>query len=146
MDEPSETTVRAWARLVKASHAVLSAVEADLKAAGFPPLAWYDLLLELERVGGEGLRPFELERRTLLAQYNLSRLVERLAQAGYLERRPCPEDGRGSILVLTRAGRALLRRMWPAYRAAIEDHVGRRLSEREAEQLGRLLGKLVGQA
>lgn len=144
MDEPSETTVRAWTRLVKASQAVLAAVEADLKAAGFPPLAWYDLLLELERAGRGGLRHFELERKTLLAQYNLSRLVERLAKAGYLERQPCPEDGRGSVLTITRAGRALLRRMWPAYAAAIEAHVGRHLSEREAGQLARSLGKVIG--
>lgn len=144
MDKPSETTVRAWARLVTASQVVLSAVEADLKAAGFPPLAWYDLLLELERAGGTGLRPFELERKTLLVQYNLSRLVERLAKAGYLARRPCPEDGRGSLLTITRSGRTLLRRMWPAYGAAIEAHVGRRLPQQEADQLGRLLGKLIG--
>jgi len=28
---------------------VLDAVEQDLKKAGFPPLAWYDALLELSR-------------------------------------------------------------------------------------------------
>lgn len=143
MDRPNETTVLAWARLVRASQMALAAVEADLKAAGFPPLTWYDLLFELERAGAAGLRPFELERKTLLAQYNLSRSVERLAKAGYLARQACPEDGRGSILTLTDSGRALLRRMWPAYGAAIEAHVGQRLSEREADQLGRILAKLI---
>lgn len=142
-ETPSEAAVRAWAALVRAGQHVLARVEADLKAAGFPPLAWYDALLELERADGGSLRPGELERRMLLAQYNVSRLVDRLARAGYLERRPCPADRRGTELAITPAGRALLRRMWPAYAAAIERHLGARLDEREAAELGSLLGRLA---
>src|SRR6266566_841845 len=75
---PSDAVIRAWTRLIRAQQAALSAVEADLKTAGFPPLAWYDVLLELSRAEGEGLRPFALEQELLLAQYNLSRLLDRL--------------------------------------------------------------------
>jgi hypothetical protein len=39
--EPCEATILAWARLVRAGQAVLAEVEADLKTAGLPPLAWY---------------------------------------------------------------------------------------------------------
>jgi DNA-binding MarR family transcriptional regulator len=138
---PSEAIIRAWARLMRAQQAVLAAVEAELKAAGFPPLAWYDVLLELSRAQ-EGLRPFALEHALLLAQYNLSRLLDRLERAGYLERRACPEDGRGQVVVITAAGRALVKRVWPTYRAAIARHVGAKLSEDEAARLATLLGKL----
>ena len=140
---PTDAKIEAWTRLVRAGQSVLSAVEADLKAAGFPPLAWYDALLELNRAEGDGLRPFELQQRMLLAQYNLSRLADRLEAAGYVERRPCEEDGRGHVVVITRQGRALLRRMWPAYAAAIEAHLGAKLSDQEAAALSRTLGKLV---
>jgi hypothetical protein len=57
---PSDAVIRTWVRLVRAQQVVLSAVEAELKAGGFPPLAWYDVLLELSRAEGGGLRPFEL--------------------------------------------------------------------------------------
>src|SRR5215472_11241880 len=83
---PSEVAVRAWARLTRAQHQALTAVEQALSAAKLPPLAWYDVPLELERAGGS-LRPFELEREMLLAQYNLSRLIDRMEKAGYVERR-----------------------------------------------------------
>jgi DNA-binding MarR family transcriptional regulator len=139
---PSDAVIRAWARLIRAQQTVLAAVEAELKAAGFPPLAWYDVLLELSRAQ-EGLRPFALEQELLLAQYNISRLLDRLERAGYLERRACPEDGRGQIVVITAAGRALVKRMWPTYRAAIAHHVGAKLSEDEAARLAMLLGKLT---
>jgi DNA-binding MarR family transcriptional regulator len=140
---PSDAVIRAWARLVRAQQSVLSAVEAELKAAGFPPLAWYDVLLELSRVEDGGLRPFALEQELLLAQYNLSRLLDRLEQAGHVERRACPEDGRGQVVAITASGRALVKRMWPTYRAAIARHVGAKLSDDEAGRLAALLGKLM---
>jgi DNA-binding MarR family transcriptional regulator len=140
---PSDAVVRAWVRLVRAQHTVLAAVEADLKAAGFPPLGWYDVLLELSRDKGHGLRPFELEGRLLLAQYNLSRLLDRLEAAGYLERRPCADDGRGHVVAITDVGRQLMKRMWPVYRSAITRHVGSKLREDEAARLGALLAKLI---
>jgi DNA-binding MarR family transcriptional regulator len=141
---PSEAVVRVWARLVKAQHKVLSAVEADLKRAGFPPLAWYDVLLALRHSRGRGLRHLEIEAQLLLAQHNVSRLVDRLAKAGLIQRRPVAKDGRGQLVTITGGGRDLLRRMWPHYRAAIERYVGRKLdSENEARTLAHLLGKLT---
>jgi DNA-binding MarR family transcriptional regulator len=142
-DGPSESVVGAWVRLVRAEQTVLAAVEADLKSAGFPPLAWYDVLLELAREAGGALRPLEIERRVLLAQYNLSRLVDRLEEARLVARQPCPEDRRGQLVRLTPAGRRLQQRMWPAYAAAIQRHVGERLSDKEAATLALLLDKLV---
>lgn len=133
--------MRAWTRLLRAQNTTLAGVETDLKAAGFPPLAWYDVLLELSR--HDGLRPFEIEQRVLVAQYNLSRLLDRLAAAGLVERRPCPDDRRGQIVVITPAGRELQKRMWPTYRTAIARHVGAKLSDAEADTLSRLLGKLI---
>lgn len=141
-DAISKEAVDAWARLVRVSQVLLSAVESDLKADGFPPLSWYDVLLELRRAGPGGLRPFELERAMLLAQYNISRLVERLLKAGYVARRPCEEDARGQILSITPHGERLLRRMWPAYRAAIRRHFADRLGDGDAEALARILGRL----
>jgi len=140
---PSDAAIRAWTRLIRAQQTALAGVEADLKAAGFPPLAWYDVLLELSRLEDGGLRPFALERELLLAQYNLSRLLDRLEQAGYVERQSCPEDGRGQVVVITKAGRAVVKRMWPTYRAAIARHLGAKLSEDEAARLAALLGKLI---
>jgi DNA-binding MarR family transcriptional regulator len=142
-DRPSPTTIRAWARLATAQQLALSSIERALKQAGFPPLTWYDVLLELDRADGHALRPFELERAMLLAQYNLSRLVDRLERAGYVERRACEEDGRGQEIVATAKGLALRRRMWPTYARAIEAAVGRHLSPRQAETLQDLLGRLI---
>lgn len=141
---PSGNVVQAWVRLVKAQQAVLGAVERDLKAAGFPPLAWYDVLLELRRAPGGAMRPVEIEGHLLLAQHNVSRLVDRLENAGHVGRHRCEDDGRGQLVTITLAGRALLDAMWPAYRAAIQRHLGKKLTDEEATGLALTLGKLVG--
>jgi len=134
----------AWVYLVRAKEAVVSAIEADVKAIGAAPLAWYDVVLELSRPGREeGMRQNELERRLLFKQYNLSRLLDRLEQAKLVERRPCPEDGRGYIVAVTPAGRQFQKRVWPAYREAIARHFSGKLTNKEAAELGRLLKKLV---
>ena len=93
-DKLSDTVTRAWVRLLRARHAVVSAVEADGKAAGALPMEWYDVLWDLER-HEEGVRPFELEQRLLFAQYNLSRIIDRLVEAGLVKRVVCPHDKRG---------------------------------------------------
>lgn len=140
--DPSETAVTAWARLVRAQIEVLGGVEADLKQAGFPPLSWYDVMLELRRADG-GLRPMELESRLLLAQHNVSRLIDRMAAKRLVKKRAAAEDGRGHIVEITEAGRDLLRRMWPVYRRAIQRHLGSKLDAAETSRLAALLEKLL---
>lgn len=140
--EPSSSVVRAWAALARVQPLLLAAVQADLKGAGLPPLEWYDVLLELARAPEGRLRPFEIERRVLLAQYNLSRLLDRLDRAGLVAREACREDGRGRWVAITDAGRASQRATWPVYRASIARHVGGRLSEAEAATLAELLARL----
>jgi DNA-binding MarR family transcriptional regulator len=133
----------AWARLLRAQTHLLNAVERELKQAGLPPLGWYDVLLELSRPGVEGLRPVELEKLLLLAQYNLSRLLDRLEKAGLIERRAVEDDGRGQRVVVTAAGRDLRERMWPLYRDAVRRHFAAKLSDQEIGALARTLGKIT---
>lgn len=139
-DTPSDAAVLAWARLVRAHAAAFAVVEGALKKAGHPPLEWYDVILELERAGP--LRPRELQARLLLAQYNLSRLLDRMEAAGAVERRPCDDDRRGHMVAITQEGGALRQRMWPVYAGAIQAAVGAKLNEAEAATLADLLGRI----
>ena len=140
--KPSSDVVTAWARLLRAHTRALGHVETALKRAGLPPLSWYDVLLELERAK-KPLRLHALQAELLLAQYNLSRLIDRLEAEHLVRRVSDPGDGRGQLLTLTAKGAQFRRRMWPVYACAINDAVGRRLDAGEARVLGRLLAKLA---
>ena len=140
--KPSTEATAAWIRLMRVQSRVLDAVEQDLKKAGFPPLAWYDALLELSRAPAGELRPVELERQMLIPQYSTSRLIDRLVEEGLAVRRECKIDKRGQFVEITEPGRELQRRMWSAYSAAIEKHVGSKLSDADATRLCGLLDRL----
>ena len=144
-DKLSDAVTRAWVRLVRARHVVVSAVEADAKEAGVLPLEWYDVLWDLER-HDEGVRPFELEQRLLFAQYNLSRLVDRMVEAGLVKKVACSTDKRGHMLLITDAGRRQRKATWPIYARAVNKHLGDKLSEAEIEKLAALLGKVMEKA
>jgi DNA-binding MarR family transcriptional regulator len=140
MPMPCDATILAWTRLMRAHRAALARAEQALKDQGLPGLEWYDVLLELERAGP--LRPRDLQKGLLLAQYNLSRLLDRMAEAGLIERRSCPQDGRGQFVAVTAEGRKLRQRTWPVYAGAIQSAIGARLGPAEAAELAELLGRL----
>ena len=130
--KPSTEATAAWIRLMRVQSRVLDAVEQDLKKAGYPPLAWYDALLELSRAPSGEMRPVELEKQMLIPQYSTSRLIDRLVDEGLAARRECKIDKRGQFVEITEAGREMQKKMWSAYSAAIEKHVGSKLSDADA--------------
>ena len=141
---PSQAVSSAWTSLVRAQRMALDAIENDLKRASLPPLAVYDALLELRRAGPAGLRPRDLQARLLLAQPNVSRLIDRLENAGYATRQTCPHDARGWQIALTDVGASLLTAMWPVYAASIDRHIGRKLEdETAATTLADLLSRIA---
>ncbi|MDL2406256.1 MarR family winged helix-turn-helix transcriptional regulator [Rhizobium calliandrae] len=139
---PSPAITRAWVRLMRTQQIVLAAIEQDFKSAGLPPLSWYDVLLELARAAGGRLRPYEIEERTLLAQHNLSRLLDRMEKAGFVHREVFSEDGRGRWVVITEAGSTMRDRMWTVYASALQRHLGDKLDDAQADQLAELLALL----
>ncbi len=141
-DQLSETHVTTWATLMRVSQSCLDAVEADLKAAGLPPLLWYDVLLELRRAPDGRLRLNEIGGKILLSKSNVTRVIDRLEAKGLARREHCAEDGRGAFAVITEEGRGLLARMWPAYRASLARRFGARMTDEEAAELAALLAKL----
>jgi DNA-binding MarR family transcriptional regulator len=141
--KPTPSVIEAWTSLVRTERTLLDQVEESLKRAGLPPLDWYHVLHEIDRAPKGMLRQTGVQDRTQLAQYNVCRLVDRLQREGLVERHQCQRDGRNNVVVITAKGRALRRAMWPVYATAIEQHFGARLTACEAEQLARLLAKLV---
>lgn len=142
MADVSSSTVAAWVGLMSVGQALLARIEDALKAAGLPPLGWYDALLEIERAGDGGIRPFELKDRLLLPQYGASRLLDRLEKAGLIVRSACEDDGRGQVVGINEAGRRTRQRMWPVYAGQLTESIEARLDDAERRRLSDLLAKL----
>ena len=111
-----------WRAFLNAHAHVTRAINRDLVAAGLPDLGWYDLLWALYRRPDRRLRVNELAREVVLSPTAMSRFVDRVEAAGYVRREPDPADRRALQVVLTEAGIAALREIWPVYRRGIERH------------------------
>jgi DNA-binding MarR family transcriptional regulator len=136
----SDAAEGAWVQLIRAHRSALCSVERALRAADLPPLEWYDVLLELER--GGPLRSRDLQDRLLLAQYNLSRLLDRMESEKLISRERCSEDARCQWVRVTDDGKALRKRMWPVYASAIDEALGAKVTEVQAEKLSELLSRI----
>lgn len=117
---PSKSAENAWIALLRTRQLLLEHVEAALTAADLPPLAWYDVLLELSRAPDEPLRQFEIGERVLLSKHKLSRLIDRLEKDGLAKRLTCDEDGRGNTVKITKKGLQIKQAMWTVYAQALQ--------------------------
>ena len=139
----SQPHLRAWGLLLATQTALVAAVEDALAQADLPPLAWYDVLWPL----AEARRPLRMGELSAgvvtIGRTGLTRLVDRLAAAGMLARTPSATDRRGVEVAITAEGKRLLKRMWPVYAAAVDEHFAAVLDEAEAVQLTELLERIV---
>ena len=116
-----EASLRPWVAFLRAHAAVLRRLEVELEREQGITLADYDALLQLAMADGQ-LRMNELADRLLLTRSGASRLVDRLADDGYVARHKCSTDARGAYAVLTAAGRARLRKAAPTHLRGVEEH------------------------
>lgn len=141
-DKIRKPTTQAWGQLLRAQRTAMEKVEADLKQKGFPPLIWYDVLLELQRIPDGSMRHRELTQKMLLPKHNLSRLIDRMEKQELVSRNACEVDKRGSFICITQKGRELRENMWPTYEAAVQRHFSDRFSREESEELNNLLARV----
>ena len=130
----SEAELGAWRAFLRAGTASAAALEAALADTGVSQ-SEYDVLLNVATGPKDGLRPTELAERVLITKSGLTRLLDRLVERGYIERRACASDRRGQLIVLTTDGRRAFRRAAPNVVRAIGTLFGDRFSEREVTDL-----------
>jgi DNA-binding MarR family transcriptional regulator len=141
--ELPESHLEAWRKYYTSFWRIYAAIEADLAAAGLPSLSWYDALYELYLAPERRLRMSELARSALLSRSGLTRLVDKLEQAGLIRRKACPTDGRVQHAELTSKGVEVLRKIWAVYRTGIARYFGTHLSATEAKQLAAVFGRVA---
>jgi DNA-binding MarR family transcriptional regulator len=78
---------------------------ASLEASCGIPMPWFEVLLRLARAEDDQLTMGALAEQVALTTGGITRLLDRMVTAGYVERRQCPTDRRIVYATLTPAGR-----------------------------------------
>jgi len=109
----------AWRGFLGVHAAVVRRLDEDLRAAHGVSLSEYEVLLLLSEAPGGRRRLGELAAAGLITQSGGSRMVDRLAKGGLVERERCDDDRRGSFATLTDGGRAALARARETHLAGV---------------------------
>lgn len=133
----------AWRTLLTTHADLTERIDRAMKEAGAIPLHWYEALFGLYEAPRRRLRLGELARVALLSRSGLSRLVDRLEEAGLLERQACGDDARGAFAVLTPAGLAALRKAWRVYGRELHTRFGQHVSTKESAMLAGVLQRVL---
>jgi DNA-binding MarR family transcriptional regulator len=139
----SETAVAvgAWESLFRAQVTVMRELNACFPTDEIS-FNEYDVLFNLSNQPGRQARIRDLTRHLLLTQPSISRLVDRLASRGIVEKVSDPGDGRGIIVSMTAEGTSLYRRTAVSHAAAIARRVGGSLDHDELVALTELCTRL----
>lgn len=134
------TAFAAWWHLARAYHSLACRVNRFFEERGITG-AQFGVLRCLADAGPDGLMLSDLSRHLMVTCGNITGVVDRLEQAGYLHRERQPDDRRVVIARLTPAGSALHAGIMPAYRDLVADLLDV-LAPEDRELLSRLCREL----
>jgi DNA-binding MarR family transcriptional regulator len=113
---------------------------AELQTAGHRSLTAAHMYV-FQSPGPDGVRPTELAARTNMTKQAMNHLLSGLERAGYLQRAPAPDDGRGTVVYLTGQGRNVERIMREGS-GKIERDWAKRLGHGRVEELRSIMREL----
>jgi DNA-binding MarR family transcriptional regulator len=135
--------MEAFRDLMRAQAELGRRLDHDLQKEAGLSIGEYVVLLTL-RYAPEGSLPVgDLSCEVHLTKSGVTRLIDRMEQAGMVERVADKEDRRSVRAEITEKGRAHLRKAWPIHRRGIDEYFGAHLSDAEAATLSKLLRRVA---
>ena len=132
-----------WRLLLQAHAALVERLERELRDQQDLPLTWYEVLLRLAAAPEGRQRMTELAGSLLLSKSGVTRLIDRMEEAGLVARGTCASDRRGSFALLTDRGRAVQKKAAPVHLRGVEEHFLGLLTPAEASALTSALAKVL---
>ena len=136
------SAIEVFVRLVRGHSAVTRALNAQLVADHGLTINDYEALLHLARAEDRRMRRVDLAERLILTASGVTRLLDGLEEAGYVDRASCASDRRVTYAVLTESGLAKLREASKSHVADIREIFETRFNAEELDQLVGLLDRL----
>ncbi len=142
-DKITPTELASWRSMLDATTALrrqLQAVITDASGLSEPDFV---VLLTLIEAKGKRLRASDLADQIGWDRSRLSHHLGRMEARGLITRETCKIDSRGTELLITEAGRNLMREATGPHFAALKELFASTLSAEEIDQLAQITGKLT---
>ena len=138
-----EDEQRTWRSFLATSELLYAALDRQLQRDAGITHASYIVLAMLSEAPNRALRMSDLAVRANSSPSRLSHAVARLEDRGWVRREPAPQDGRGTVAVLTEAGMDMLVRTAPGHVTAVREYLFDRLSADQVRELGDICGAVL---
>lgn len=119
-ETPSKERLRLWLRFLKASRAIEARLRENLRTEFETTLPRFDVMAALSRFD-DGLKMSQLSGVLRVSNGNVTGIVDRLEEDGFLNRVPVPGDRRASLVRMTQSGRKEFARQAAAHEAWLDD-------------------------
>jgi DNA-binding MarR family transcriptional regulator len=138
----TRNSLESWVSFLRAHAAITRQLNADLLNAHGLTLSDYEVLLRLSNAEHGMMRRVDLAQSVLLTASGITRLLDGLERAGFVEKASCESDARVSYAKLTPVGRRKLAEAGKTHLAGIEELFTGRFSADELDRLAELLSRL----
>jgi DNA-binding MarR family transcriptional regulator len=138
---PSRDQLATWRIFLTCAFALIDILDAELRAERELTLRWYDVLVQLEEAE-HPVRMNELASRILASKSGLTRVIDRMGEAGLVRRERPDGDRRVIEVVMTPEGSAALQAARVVHRQGIHEHFAQHLDDRDVAALSTALEKV----
>jgi DNA-binding MarR family transcriptional regulator len=145
LSSPSPERLRCWRLFFESALALGDVLDTELEQAVGIPQRWYDVLVHLEESPG-GIRMNELAERILYSKSGFTRVVDRMEEAGLVQRAHPADDRRSILVVLTPKGAETMEEARRYHRDGLERHFSQHLTDTDIKALTRALEKVSAHA
>ena len=143
LGQMDDERIRLMGLLVRTHRRLTESLGRELEQSVGIPLVFFDVLIHVGAAPESRLTMSTLSSNVALTTGGVTRLVDRMAEAGLVARENCPSDRRSIYVVLTPEGRAVLERAVAQHVDSIDRHLMAHLDSRDRAALEVVLTKVL---
>ncbi len=138
--DPKE--LRLWRSFLSSHSFLINKLDYELRSEHGITLGEYEVLVHLSEAKDQTLRMASLAELAWVSKSGLTRRVDTLVKRGFVMRKVCPQDKRGSFAVLTPLGVIRLKQVAPTHVRGVRKYFLDRLGAIDLDDLEKYLSRL----
>jgi DNA-binding MarR family transcriptional regulator len=132
----------AWRAYILSSLRLTALLDRELQHQADLPMSYYEILAMLSEAPEHSLRMSDLAEATHSLPSRITHAVNRMAKAGWIERRNCETDRRTWYATLTDAGLRMVQAAAPVHVQGVRRHLLDQLDAEDLADLERIFTKV----
>ena len=141
LSSPTPDQLRCWRLYIESALALVDVLDTELQTTAGIPQRWYDVLIHLEETPN-GIPMTELADQILYSKSGFTRVIDRMEDAGLVQRVRPQHDRRSILVTITTTGTNTMKHARRHHRDGINRHFSQHLTDTDTKALTHALEKI----